>query len=238
MLDLNRIPNHVAIIMDGNGRWANKRNIPRVMGHNAGMKAMKEIVKQSSILGIKHLTVYAFSTENWKRTEEEVNGIFGLLIKYVDKELTEICENNVKLTVIGDMSAMPEKVKSKLDLALDKTKNNDGLQFNIALNYGGRAEIVEAVKAIGNNIANGNINVDDINEEMISNSLFTGGAAIPDPDLLIRTSGEIRLSNFLLWQLAYSEMAFTDVLWPDFTPAEFEKAIMEYQSRDRRFGGR
>ncbi|MEG0919495.1 MAG: isoprenyl transferase [Anaerovoracaceae bacterium] len=238
MLDMNRIPAHVAIIMDGNGRWAKKRNLPRVMGHNAGMKAMKEIVRECGTLGIKHLTVYAFSTENWKRTEEEINGIFGLLVTYVDKELNEICQNNVKLAILGDLTDMPEKVKSKLDLALEKTKDNTGLQFNIALNYGGRDEILRAVKEIVKDNKAGLLKDDDITEATMAERLFTGKHSVPDPDLVIRTSGEIRLSNFLLWQLAYSEMVFTDILWPDYTPEEFKKSICEYQSRDRRFGGR
>lgn len=238
MLDMNRIPAHVAIIMDGNGRWATKRNMPRVMGHNAGMKAMKEIVKRAAQIGVKYLTVYAFSTENWKRSEEEVSGIFKLLIKYVDTELDELHKNNVKVNILGDWSAMSDKVKEKLNLTVEKTKKNTGLQFNIALNYGSRAEIVHSVKAIAEKIENNEISISDIDENMVSANLYTGEFKVPDPDLVIRTSGEIRLSNFLMWQLAYAEMVFTDVLWPDFTPEEFDKTIEEFQSRDRRFGGR
>lgn len=238
MVDMNRIPAHVAIIMDGNGRWAKKRNMPRVMGHNAGMKSMKEIVKKAATLGVKYLTVYAFSTENWKRSEEEVSGIFKLLIKYVDSELDELHRNNVKVNILGDCSRMSDKVNEKLNLTVEKTKNNTGLQFNIALNYGSRDEIVHAVKSIAEKIENGEVSVEDIDEQMIGKNMYTGELDIPDPDLVIRTSGEIRLSNFLMWQLAYAEMVFTDVLWPDFTPEEFEKTIEIFQSRDRRFGGR
>ena len=238
MIDHNRIPAHVAIIMDGNGRWAEKRKLPRVMGHNAGMKAMKEIVRHAAELGVKYLTVYAFSTENWKRSEEEVSGIFKLLVKYVDSELAELCDANVKVNILGDTNRMSDKVKEKLNLTLEKTKDNTGLQFNIALNYGSRDEIVKAAKLLAEDAVKGDILVDEIDEETFSKRLFTGELNIPDPDLVIRTSGEIRLSNFLLWQLAYSEMVFSDVLWPDYTPEEFEKSIEMFQNRDRRFGGR
>lgn len=240
MIDKNRIPQHVAIIMDGNGRWAKQRGVPRVAGHNAGMKAMKEIVNHSDKLGIKYLTVYAFSTENWKRSVEEVSGIFGLLVKYVNSELKELIENDVKVTVLGDYSQIPEDAKKSLEKTLEKTKDNKGLQFNIALNYGGRDEIKRAVCAIAEKVKTGQLEPDDITEETIGQHLYTGvfNADVPDPEVMIRTSGEMRLSNYLLWQTAYSEFVFTDVLWPDFTPEEFEKAIAEYQSRDRRFGGR
>lgn len=232
MVDPNRIPKHIAIIMDGNGRWAKAHLVPRVAGHNAGMKAMKEILKKSQTLGVKHLTVYAFSTENWKRSEEEVSGIFNLLIKYVNSELKELNDNNVKVNVLGDASVIPEKALESLNLALNETKDNDGLQFNIALNYGSRAEIIRAVNRL---IDEG---IKEVDEDALSRYLYTGDFDIPDPELIIRTSGEERLSNFLMWQAAYSEFVFTDVLWPDFTPEEYEKCIEEYQSRDRRFGGR
>ena len=240
MLDKNRIPKHVAIIMDGNGRWAKQKGVPRVAGHNAGMKAMKKIVDHSDKLGVEYLTVYAFSTENWKRSVEEVTGIFGLLVKYVNSELKELISKNVKVTVFGDYSMIPEDAKRSLEKTLEKTKNNTGLQFNIALNYGGRDEIRRAVCAIGEKVKNGELLPEDITEEVISDHLYTGKLKenVPDPELMIRTSGEIRLSNYLLWQTAYSEFVFTDVLWPDFTPEEYEKCIEEYQSRDRRFGGR
>lgn len=240
MLDQNRMPAHVAIIMDGNGRWAKKRNLPRVAGHNAGMKAMKKIVDHSDKLGIQYLTVYAFSTENWKRSIAEVTGIFKLLVTYVNNELQELIDNNVKVKVLGDYSSIPEDARKSLEKTLEQTKDNTGLQFNIALNYGGRDEIRMAVRAIGEEIAQGKRKPEDITEELIGEYLFTGQkwADAPDPELVIRTSGEIRLSNFLLWQSAYSELVFTDVLWPDFTPEEYEKAICQYQGRQRRFGGR
>ena len=241
MTDKNRIPAHVAIIMDGNGRWAKRRGLPRLAGHNAGMMAMKEIVKASSVLGVKYLTVYAFSTENWKRSGEEVGGIFRLLVKYVDSELSELHENNVKVRVLGDYSVIPKAAVERLEKSLKTTEHNDGLQFNIALNYGSRAEIVRAVNRIRDDMKQGILDDNaEITEELIGRYLYTGeeNGNIPDPDLIIRTSGEERLSNFMLWQSAYSEFAFTDVLWPDFTPEEYEKIIEDYQKRDRRFGGR
>jgi undecaprenyl diphosphate synthase len=238
MIDLNRIPNHVAIIMDGNGRWAEQRNLPRAFGHNAGMKAMKEIVKRSSSIGIKHLTVYAFSTENWKRSTEEVNGIFKLIVTYVDNELKELHANNVKVHILGDYSKLPIEAVTRLEKSLAVTRNNTGMQFNIALNYGSRHEIVEAISEIAEEVKAGRMSVEDISETIVTQHLSTGLAGIPDPELLIRTSGETRVSNFLLWQIAYSELVYSPVLWPDFTPEAFEDAILEYQKRDRRFGGR
>jgi undecaprenyl diphosphate synthase len=238
MIDLNRIPNHVAIIMDGNGRWAEQRSLPRAFGHNAGMKAMKEIVKRASSIGIRHLTVYAFSTENWKRSTEEVNGIFKLIVTYVDNELKELHANNVRVHILGDYSKLPKDAVSRLEKSLAVTHNNTGMQFNIALNYGSRLEIVQAVKEIAANVRDGGMDPEDITEATIATHLSTGHAGIPDPELLIRTSGETRLSNFLLWQIAYSELVYSQILWPDFTPEVFENAIEEYQQRDRRFGGR
>jgi undecaprenyl diphosphate synthase len=238
MIDENHIPNHVAIIMDGNGRWAEQRNLPRAMGHNAGMKAMKEIVKRASSLGIRHLTVYAFSTENWKRSTEEVNGIFKLIVTYVDNELKELHANNVRVHILGDYSKLPKDAVARLEKSLAVTESNTGMQFNIALNYGSRLEIVEAVRRISDAVKAGVLDSEEIDESTISQYLSTGQAGIPDPDLLIRTSGETRVSNFLLWQIAYSEIVYSQVLWPDFTPDTFEDAIMEYQKRDRRFGGR
>lgn len=240
MLDFSRIPAHIAIIMDGNGRWAKARKLPRLSGHNAGMKAMKEIVKESSKLGVKHLTVYAFSTENWNRSEEEVSGIFKLVVAYVKKELAELHKNNVKVSILGDYSKLPKDAKDSLDTALAKTKDNTGLCFNIALNYGARAEIVSAAKQCAKSVLSGEIDIDDITEEYFSTKLYTGKniPSIPDPELLIRTSGEIRLSNYLLWQCAYSEFVFSEVMWPDFTPEIYRSCIEEYQKRDRRFGGR
>lgn len=240
MVDKERIPKHIAIVMDGNGRWANNKGLPRLAGHNAGMLAMKEIVKHSSILGVKYLTVYAFSTENWKRSMEEVNGIFKLLVFYVEKELKELNKNKVRVRVLGDYSKLPQEAVKSLEKALKKTDANTGLQFNIALNYGSRDEIIQAIRLLGEDIKAGIADPKNITEESFSSYLFTGEkfACVPDPELVIRTSGEKRLSNYLLWQSAYSEFVFTETLWPDFSPGEYEKAIEEYQNRDRRFGGR
>jgi len=197
---------------------------------------MQEIVRRASDLGIEHLTVYAFSTENWKRTSEEVSGIFGLLVKYVASELAEICEKNVKICVLGDYEALPEAARNSMQKALDDTKDNTGMQFNIALNYGSRAEILRAA----NRIVEEHGATVEFTEELLSRYLYTGdeNGNIPDPDLIIRTSGEERLSNFLLWQCAYSEFAFTDTLWPDFSPEEFQQIVESFGNRERRFGGR
>ena len=235
-MDQAQIPKHIAIIMDGNGRWAEKHGKNRLFGHDAGLKAMKEIVKKSSVLGVEHLTVYAFSTENWKRSQEEVSGIFNLVIKYVSSELQELIDNNVVVDVLGDYSALPKKSAASLDKLVSNTSGNTGLHFHIALNYGSRAEMLMAARTLVNDVADNLISIEDIDEEAFSSRLYTAGT--PDPDLVIRTSGEERLSNFLLWQVAYSEYVFTDVLWPDFTPKEYERCIEEYQGRKRRFGGR
>ncbi len=240
MLNKDRMPTHVAVIMDGNGRWAKERGVPRLAGHNAGMKAMKKIVDHSDKLGIKHLTVYAFSTENWKRSLEEVSGIFKLLVSWVASDLKGLIDNNVKVKILGDYTALPADAVRSLEKTLEATKDNTGLQFNIALNYGGRDEITRAVKALAEKVKAGELEPEEIDEDAIAAELFTGvfNADAPDPELIIRTSGELRLSNFLLWQGAYSELVFSDVYWPDFTPQEYEKAIADYQSRERRFGGR
>lgn len=238
MFNTNNIPQSVAIIMDGNGRWATKRKLPRVMGHNAGMKSMIKIVQHASDIGIKFLTVYAFSTENWNRSDEEINGIFKLLIKYIDSEIKKLTENNVRLNILGDRSRLSEKVNQKIDYALNRTKNNTGLIFNIALNYGSRAEILRAAKSLHQKIKNGEIELESVTEKEFSSLLYTGEMEIPDPDLVIRTSGEQRLSNFLMWQLAYSEMVFVDELWPDFTIELFDEALEKFKGRERRFGGR
>lgn len=234
------MPQHVAIIMDGNGRWAKQRGVPRVAGHRAGMEAMKKIVDHSDKLGIRYLTVYAFSTENWKRSVEEVSGIFGLLVTFVKRDLKELIANNVRVEVLGDWSSIPEDARKSLEKTLADTKDNTGLQFNIALNYGARDEIRRSVADIAAKAKAGEIEPEDVTEELIAEGLWTGKnhAYSPDPELIIRTSGEERLSNFMLWQGAYSEFVFSDVLWPDFTPEEYERCIAEYQSRDRRFGGR
>lgn len=236
-----KMPQHVAIIMDGNGRWAEKNKVSRVTGHNQGMLAMKEIIKKADVMGIKYLTVYAFSTENWKRSQEEVGGIFKLLVKFVGSELAELHQRNVRVHILGDYTdRVPQAAVSSIEKALKTTTQNTGLQFNIALNYGSRAEITRAVQKITSLVAEGELRPEDINDELISANLYTGdeNGNIPDPDLIIRTSGEERLSNFLLWQAAYSEFAFTDSLWPDFTPDEFESIVTEFCARSRRFGGR
>ena len=229
MLDLNNIPKHIAIIMDGNGRWAKERGMMRVKGHNAGLESLREIVKHSDALGVKYLTVYAFSTENWKRPTEEISGIFKLLVKYVASELAELDKNNVSLHFIGDTSKLPEDALKAIEKAETKTRDNTGLVFNIAVNYGGRAEIIKAVNEL---LKDG---IKEIDEESFGKLLYT--ANCPDPDLIIRTGGEYRLSNFLTWQSAYSEIVISDTYWPDFSPAEYEKAIEIYQGRNRRFGG-
>ena len=241
MSEMKKMPAHVAIIMDGNGRWAEKNKVSRVTGHNQGMLAMKEIIKKADVMGIKYLTVYAFSTENWKRSQEEVGGIFSLLVKFVGSELAELHRNNVRVHILGDYpDRVPKAAVNSIEKALTTTASNHGLQFNIALNYGSRAEITRAVQKIGRMVAEGVLSPDAIDDELISANLYTGNenGNIPDPDLIIRTSGEERLSNFLLWQAAYSEFAFTDSLWPDFTPEEFENIVAEFCARSRRFGGR
>lgn len=232
------VPCHVAVIMDGNGRWAKKRNLPKMAGHRQGMVSMKEIIKHASALGIKYLTVYAFSTENWKRSNEEVKGIFNLLVSFVDKELRELHKNNVKVNILGDYLKLPGDAIERIEKTLSTTKDNTGLVFNIALNYGGRRDILEALKAVLQDMKTEAVKEDGIDEEYFKKMLSTGRLNIPDPDLIIRTSGEMRLSNFLLWESAYAELVFSQVLWPDFTKEDFDKCIGEYNERQRRFGGR
>jgi len=222
--------------MDGNGRWAEQNSKKKLAGHDAGMQAMKKIVRRSSELGIEYLTVYAFSTENWKRSREEVSGIFRLLVKYVESELQEIYENDVVVGVIGDYSPLPKDAVSALIRSFEKTKDNTGLHFNIALNYGSRDEITRAARMLAQDVCLGKIDADEIDQEELAKRLYTND--IPDPDLVIRTSGEKRISNFLLWQSAYSEFVFSDVLWPDFTVEEYERCLNEYIGRERRYGGR
>lgn len=229
------IPNHVAIILDGNGRWAKKRLLPRNLGHKAGAKAVEDICEDAWNLGIKYLTVYAFSTENWKRPEDEVNALMKLLRNYLADCIERSNKNNMRVRVIGEKSGLSQDIQDRIEELEKVTEKNTGLNFTIAINYGSRDEITRAVRSIAKRAAAGEINADDINMDIISESLDTGG--IPDPDLLIRTSGEERLSNFLLWQLAYTEFYFTDVLWPDFDKKELEKAIEKYNGRERRFGG-
>ncbi len=235
-IDYSKLPKHIAIIMDGNGRWGQKRGLPRLVGHKAGVEAIREVIKISSDIGIKYITVYAFSTENWKRPEDEVKGLFSLLILYLEKEIEEIHKNNVQLSIIGEYKKLPENVVKKIDDALNRTKNNTGLVFNIALNYGGRDEILNMTRKIYLMTKDNKIeNVEEIDYNLIESLLFTKN--IPDPDLIIRTSGEQRLSNFLLWQSAYSEFWATDKLWPDFRKEDILEAIEVYQNRSRRYGG-
>jgi undecaprenyl diphosphate synthase len=233
-IDKEKLPKHVAIIMDGNGRWAKQHGKNRVFGHKQGAKSVKEIVQTAGELGIKYLTLYAFSTENWNRPKLEVEALMALLISSINTETKELIQNNVRLLSIGNHDIMPKKVKNKLYEAIEQTKNNTGLTLVLALSYSARWEITEAVKKIAQLTENHQISIDDIDENLIDNNLAT--ANIPDPELIIRTSGEYRISNFLLWQLAYSELYFTDKLWPEFGQEEFFKALLNYQSRERRFG--
>lgn len=234
-INLDKVPAHIAIIMDGNGRWAKSRFMPRTYGHKVGVETIRKVVKECSRLGVKYLTLYAFSTENWKRPKEEVSALMGLLVKYLRNELEELHKNNVKILTIGDISKLPQACIEELDHAKEKTKDNRGLVMSLALNYGGRNDLVNAVKNISQEVVYGKISVDDICDDLISSHLSTKES--PDPDLVVRTSGEQRLSNFLLWELAYSEFYFADIHWPDFDEKELQKAIFAYQSRDRRFGG-
>ena len=229
MKDAKSVPVHVAIIMDGNGRWAQKRGLHRTEGHRAGVKTVKKIVKTASDNGIKYLTLYAFSTENWKRSKEEVNFLLNLFAEVLKDYLNELRDNNVKLKFIGDIQGLPYFLRKVLEYSENATKKDTGLVLNIAINYGGRREIVQAVKRICRE------KIRDINEENFSDYLYTAGQ--PDPDIIIRTSGEMRLSNFLLYQSSYSELFFTDTLWPDFTEEEFLKIIEEFGKRKRKFGG-
>ena len=229
------IPNHVAIIMDGNGRWAKKRFMPRNFGHKAGAKVVEQICEDAYNMGIRYLTVYAFSTENWKRSVEEVTGIMNLLRSYLTDCIERASKNNMRVRVIGDRTVLDADIVARIEELEEKTACYDGLNFTIALNYGGRDEIRRAIKHIAEDIKESKLDVDSVDESVISSYLDTCG--IPDPDLLIRTSGELRLSNFLIWQLAYTEFYFTDVLWPDFDIEELKKAILYYNGRDRRYGG-
>ncbi|HYF83017.1 MAG TPA: isoprenyl transferase [Clostridia bacterium] len=233
-IDMNRLPKHIAIIMDGNGRWAQKKGLPRVVGHKAGMEAIKETVRACSDLGIKILTVYAFSTENWRRPQDEVSYLMNLLVEYMRKEVNALHNNKVKIKLLGEVDILPNQTRKEIKEALKLTENNEGLQFNIALNYGGRAEILYACKKLIQGVSDGSIDSEAVDEALLAKYLYTGSD--PDPDLIIRTSGEQRISNFLLWQGAYSELVFVDQLWPDFDEKVLRTAIKEYQSRDRRFG--
>lgn len=228
------IPRHVAIIMDGNGRWATKRGLPRSAGHRAGMEALRDLITASSELGIEALTLYAFSTENWKRPWDEVGTLFSLVVEYFNREISELHEKGVRIRVLGDMSRVPQKARAALMRAEDMTHDNRGLKLNLAINYGARAELVRAARALAEDVSNGGMAPDAIDEAAVSSRLYTSGQ--PDVDLLIRTGGEMRLSNFLLYQSAYAELLFTDTLFPDFDKAHYLDAIREFQGRSRRFG--
>lgn len=230
VLENKNIPQHIAIIMDGNGRWAKKRFMPRTVGHKAGVEAIRQIVKKCNTLGVKYLTVYAFSTENWSRPAEEVGVLMGLIVTYLQNEVKELHENNVRIKTIGDITKLPEKPYTELLNAMEKTKDNTGVTLTLALNYGFRDDLAHAIK----NIIASNIKEDDITNDTVKEYLYT--SYMPDPDLIIRTSGEIRLSNFMMYEASYSEFYFCDTLWPDFDNNELCKAIYTYQQRDRRYG--
>ncbi len=229
-----KLPIHLAIIMDGNGRWAKMRGEHRIIGHQNGVEAVRQTVEAAGELGISYLTLYAFSTENWNRPKDEVLGLMSLLVEAIENETPTLMKNNVRLQAIGDLASLPVEVRDKLEGTISNTSNNSGLTLILALSYSSRWEIVNAVKNIASQVKNGDVSLDDINSDLFSNHLTTKG--IPDPELLIRTSGENRISNFLLWQIAYSELYFTELFWPDFNKEELYKALLNYQNRERRFG--
>ena len=235
-IDMTRLPKHIAIIMDGNGRWAAKRALPRKAGHKAGAEAFERLITDAKDLGIQHITVYAFSTENWKRSDEEVNAIMDLMRYYLKNSFQRFLKDNVRMHIIGDISRLDKDIQVQIQEVEEKSREKDGMTVHIALNYGGRDELLRSVQKITEKALNGQISLPDITEETIEENLDTAG--IPDPELLIRTSGEERISNFLLWQIAYSEFYFSDVLWPDFNKKDLLEAIYYYQNRERRFGGR
>ena len=235
-LNPEKMPKHIAIIMDGNGRWATKRALPRKAGHKAGAEALEKIIYAAKDMGLEHLTVYAFSTENWKRSEEEVGAIMDLLRMYLKNYFKKFLNDNVRMDVIGDISRLDKDIQEAILEIEEISKEKTGLSVHIALNYGGRDELRRAVTKIAADVAEGKLNAADVTEDIITNALDTAGT--PDPELLIRTSGEERISNFLLWQIAYSEFYFSEMLWPDFNKTELQKAIYYYQNRERRFGGR
>lgn len=229
------LPRHVAVIMDGNGRWATKRGLPRSAGHAAGVEALRDVIRASDDWGIQCLTIYAFSTENWARSKEEVGALMGLILKYFESEIDELDAKKVRILILGDVSELPDAQREAVCNAMERTKNNEGLRLNIALNYGGRVELVRAAKLLAEKVQSGEMTPDQIDAAAFEAQLYTAGQ--PDVDLLIRTSGELRLSNFLPWQSAYAEMVFDRILWPDFDRASYLKALREYASRNRRFGG-
>lgn len=231
---MNELPKHIAIIMDGNRRWAKKNNVPMQMGHKKGAETIEKIVKYANKIGIEYITVYAFSTENWKRSEEEVTWLMQLLGNYLDEYAKRADTENIKIRVLGDLSALNEKLQKQISEAVERTKNNTGTSFNIAFNYGGRDELVKATRKIAEQVKEGKIAVEDINEDVIQQNLYTYD--IPDPDLMIRTSNELRTSGFLMWQLAYTEFLFLEKYWPEFTEQDLDDAIKVYRNRKRNFG--
>ena len=233
-INKQRIPRHIAIIMDGNGRWAKKQGLARMFGHKQGVTTVHNITEAAAEIGIEYMTLYAFSTENWNRPKEEVDALMALLVDTIAKETPTLMKNNIRLLTIGDINRLPEQTRQKFVGCIRQTSQNTGLNLVLALSYSSRWEIIEAAKRIAAEVKDGTLDVTDINEASISSHLTTAG--IPDPDLLIRTSGELRISNFLLWQIAYSELYFTDKLWPEFTPEDLYEAIVNYQQRERRFG--
>lgn len=235
-MEQENLPKHIAIIMDGNRRWAKNKGLPVSLGHKEGAKTLEKIVRYANKIGIKHITVYAFSTENWKRTEEEVSTLMGLFQSYLDDYSKRADSENIRVKIIGSKAGLSEKMKNSIEKCMERTKNNTGITFNIALNYGGRDEIISAVKNIAQKVKENKIEIEDINEKMISDNLYTSEQ--PDPDLLIRTSGEIRLSNFLPWQLVYTEFLFIEKNWPEFDEKDLDEAIELYQKRNRKFGAK
>ena len=233
-IDNERLPRHIAIIMDGNGRWAKRRNQPRVFGHRQGAKSVRKVVEATARLGINNLTLYAFSTENWNRPKHEIKTLMKLLVDALKNELGLMMKNNIRLNAIGHTDMMPTNVQQELQEVLDETKENTGLVLTLALSYGARQEILRAVQEISHKVKNNIISVENVDDNIINKHLYTQN--LPDVDLLIRTSGEVRISNFLLWQIAYAELYFTDELWPDFNETSLHKAIADYQKRERRFG--
>lgn len=228
------IPQHVAIIMDGNGRWARQKALARIGGHEEGVKRVEDIITAAPKYGVKYLTLYAFSKENWQRPKHEVDFLMRLLSDYLDKKRADLKKNNIKFQAIGRIGDLPEEIQKKIAINVEESKSHTGLVVTFAFSYSSRIEIIDACQEIAREVAAGKLKLDAITEDTISNHLYTAG--LPDPDLLIRTSGEMRISNFLLWQISYSELYFTEKMWPEFTPGEFEKAIQEYQKRERRFG--
>lgn len=233
-IDMNRLPRHIAIIMDGNGRWAKARNMERSYGHRYGVDAVRTVTEAATELGLKYLTLYTFSTENWNRPDDEITALMSLMVMAIERETPDLIKNNVRLQAIGDLSRIPAEVRERLDKCIEETSKGTGVTLILALSYSSRWEITEAARNISRAVAEGKMSADDISEETIGSFLATKD--IPDPDLLIRTGGELRISNFLLWQLAYAELYFTDEFWPDFGKESLYKAICNYQSRERRFG--